>query len=168
MANPKIDGIIGYDIFQKFEVEINPRERLITFRPPLNNYIPSGFTRIPLRIEQTMPIFDSKISLSENSSIVTNLMIDTGSQLGVLIKTTNNDLLKSEFSVILGVGMSGNIHGIKTMAEHVQLNGISFYNQPAGIILSEWHNYGSIGMDVFKEYVLIINYIGAYACLKKL
>lgn len=168
ISSPKIDGIIGYDIFQKFEVEINPRERLITFRSPLNNLNPNGFTHIPLRIEKTMPVLDSKISLSENSSLLTNLMIDTGSQLGVLIKTTNEELLSSGLSVILGVGMSGNIQGIKTMAEHVELDGMSFYDQPAGIILSEWHNYGSIGMDILKDYVIIINYIGAYARLKKL
>jgi hypothetical protein len=96
-----------------------------------------------------------------------NLMIDTGSQLSILLKTTDQALLNSSFSELLGKGMSGNIHGIQTMANSIALTGINFYNQPTGIILSPWHNYGSIGMGILKEYAVIINYAGAYACLKK-
>ena len=64
--------------------------------------------------------------------------------------------------------MSGTIEGISTMAQTINLAGINFQNQSTGIILSAWHNYGSIGMGVLKEYALIINYTGAYAGLKKL
>lgn len=167
-ANPKIDGIIGYDIFQRFEVEIDPLQKIITFRSAAPCFIPAGYIRIPMRIENTKPIIDSEILLESGINLNTNLMIDTGSQLSILLKTTNESLLKSKFSEVLGLGMSGSIEGIKTVSSMVSLKGINFQNQSTGIILSAWHNYGSIGMGVLKEYALIINYAGAYACLKKL
>lgn len=166
--NPRIDGIIGYDILQKFEVEINPQQKLITFRTPGSRFVPSGFTQIPMRIENTKPIIDSEFLLENGINLNINLMIDTGSQLSFLLKTTNETLLNSSITEVLGFGMSGSIHGIKAMAHTINLAGINFQNQSTGIILSAWHNYGSIGMGVLKEYALIINYAGAYAGLKKL
>lgn len=167
-GNPKIDGIIGYDIFQRFEVEIDPKQKTITFRSPESRIIPPGFTQIPMRIENTKPIIDSKILLESGFNLSTNLMIDTGSQLSILLKTTNESLLNPRLSEELGVGMSGSIKGIKTISQIIYLAGINFNNQPTGIILSAWHNYGSIGMGLLKEYTIILNYAGAYACLKKL
>jgi hypothetical protein len=168
ITNPKIDGIIGYDIFQKFEVEINPQQKKVTFRSSFSSIVPPGFVQVPMRIENTKPIIDSKILLESGVSLNTNLMIDTGSQLSVLLKTTNEELLDLQLTEVIGVGMSGQIEGINTVSNSVALSGINFRNQPTGIILSPWHNYGSLGMGTLKDYVLIINYMGAYACLKKL
>jgi len=168
VASPKIDGIIGYDIFQRFEVEIDPLQKRITFRSADSRFIPPGFTQIPMRIENTKPVIDSKILLESGVNLTTDLMIDTGSQLSILLKTTNESLLESCLSEVLGIGMSGSIEGIKTFSHTINLAGFSFNNQPTGIILSSWHNYGSIGMGILKEYAIIINYSGAYACLKKL
>lgn len=167
-TNPKIDGVIGYDIFQRFEVEINPQQQNITFRSSTRCFIPQGFVQIPMRIENTKPILDSKILLKDGINLITNLIIDTGSQLSILLKTTNNTLLSSNTSEVLGRGMSGYIEGVNTLSHTVNLAGINFQNQPTGITLSSWHNYGSIGMGTLKEYAMIINYNGAYACLKKL
>jgi hypothetical protein len=95
-------------------------------------------------------------------------MIDTGSELSLLLNTTNNTLIGSSNCKVLGKGMNGTIEGVKTFTQTLSLAGINFYNQPTGIIFSPYHNYGSIGMGILKEYALIINYAGAYACLKKL
>jgi hypothetical protein len=163
----KIDGIIGYDIFQRFEIEINPLLQRISFRSSTSNRIPAGFTRVPIRIVNTKPIIDSEVLLEGGILLKTDLMIDTGSQLSLLLKTTNSALLGADPEV-LGKGMSGTIEGIKTSVKTLSFSSLSFHNQATGIILSAWHNYGSIGMGILKEYMVIINYNGAYACLRKL
>lgn len=165
---PKVDGIIGYDIFQRFEVEIDPQRKMISFRSPKSRFAPAGFTHIPMRIENTKPIIDSEFLLQGGINLNTNLMIDTGSQLSFLLKTTDESLLQSSYPEVLGFGMSGTIQGIKILAQSITMSGISFQNQSTGIILSSWHNYGSIGMGILKEYALVINYTGAYAGLKRL
>ena len=164
----KIDGIIGYDIFQRFEVEINPVSQLISFRPWTESIVPAGFIRVPLRIENTKPIINSDILLFGGTLLKTDLIIDTGSQLSLLIKTTNNALAGSYISTILGRGLSGSIEGIKTFAHTLTFAGLIFYNEPTGIVQKEGRDDGSIGMGILKNYAIIINYNAAFACLKKL
>jgi hypothetical protein len=36
-----------------------------------------------------------------------------------------------------------------------------------GIIASPWHNYASIGMDILKDYTLVLNYCKGYAGFRK-
>jgi hypothetical protein len=166
-SNSKIDGIIGYDIFQRFEVEINPTQQRIAFRPSTSGKIPEGYTRVPMRIVNTKPIIDSNVVLANGTLLKTDLMIDTGSQLSLLLKTTNTTLAGSDTPKVLGKGMSGMIEGIKTSVRTLSISGLNFQNQSTGIILSSWHNYGSIGMGLLKEYSIIINYNEAYVCLKR-
>jgi hypothetical protein len=97
-----------------------------------------------------------------------DLMIDTGSSLGLLLKTTNiSDFNDREVRSVIGLGFNGEISGYKLTALQLSLEGFEFKNLPAGIIESPWHNYASIGMEVLKNYVLILNYSKAYACFKK-
>src|SRR6478609_743815 len=46
-----VDGVIGYDIFIKFEVELHPKEKLITFRPAFSANLPLTYQHISIRIE---------------------------------------------------------------------------------------------------------------------
>jgi hypothetical protein len=166
-GNSKIDGIIGYDIFQKFEVEIQPHEKLITFRSPFTGVIPAGYVSVPLQIEKTKPIIASNINLKDGTNLTTNLMIDTGSQLAVLLKSTDHPYVGNS-SELIGKGLSGNIEGIKVKAQRVTMSGVDFYDLSVGITRSDWHNGASIGMGALKEYAMIINYLASYVCFKKL
>jgi hypothetical protein len=54
------------------------------------------------------------------------------------------------------------------MSEELHLEGLDMTNLPTGVIQSAWHNYASVGMEVLKDYVLVLNYLKSYVCLKKL
>jgi hypothetical protein len=82
-----IHGIIGYDIFIKFEIEINPAWQLITFRPAALAELSPEFTRIPLRIDDSRPLVQSRIFFFTHEGQAYDLMLDTGSALGLLVKT---------------------------------------------------------------------------------
>ena len=62
-----VDGVIGYDIFVKFEVEINARYRIITFPPALNGSAPHGYMKVPLHIVDVRPVMASEIFLDKNT-----------------------------------------------------------------------------------------------------
>ncbi len=165
----KIDGVIGYDIFIKFEVELNPKEKLITFRPAFSSTLASSYQHIPIRIEDSRPILQSRISIDKEVFIY-SLMIDTGSSLGLLLKTTDekhfNDYTNNNLEV-LGQGFNGMISGFKTKAKRLELDGFLLVSLPVGIIQSPWHNYASIGMDVLKGYSIVLNYCKEYIGFKK-
>lgn len=163
-----VDGVIGYEIFLKFEIELNARERRITFRPALNTLVPYGYAKVPLRIVDARPVMESEIFLGKNKSHALELMIDTGSTLGLLLKTTDlSSLLSAHPERVLGFGLNGPISGYSISAERLVLQDFEIKKVPAGIVSSAWHNNASIGMEVLKDYIVVVNYCKAYACFKK-
>lgn len=163
-----VHGVIGYDIFLKFEVELNANARTITFRPALKSSIPPGYTQIPLEIVDARPLVKSEVFVENNTSRALDLMIDTGSSLGLLLKTTNI----SEFNHhgeerILGIGFNGPVSGYDIVCRRLRLKGLEMERVSTGIVSSEWHNNASIGMEILKDYIVILNYCKAYACFRK-
>jgi hypothetical protein len=164
-----VDGVIGFELFLKFEIELNPRDQIIKFRPAEYTSIPDDFSSVPLRIVDLRPVMDSRLRLAEEFSLSCDLMIDTGSNLGLLVKTTETEKFAETIKKkVLGFGFNGEVSGYQTLSENLLLDGLSMDDVPTGVIESQWHNYASIGMEVLKDYVLIINYYKLYACFKKL
>ena len=161
-----VDGVIGYDIFLKFEIEINQRTRTISFRPALKSSSPLGFTKVPLRIVDSRPIMDSQVIVRRHLRTF-DLMIDTGSSLGLLLKTTNIDEFDySQNEKVLGIGLNGPLSGFEATSRKLILPGMKLERVPTGIVSSAWQNNASIGMEVLKDYIVILNYCKAYACFK--
>jgi hypothetical protein len=163
-----VHGVIGYDIFVKFEIELNTSTRTITFRPAINAFAPYGYTQIPLRIVDSRPMIKSQIFMDKNTSRSLDLMIDTGSSLGLLLKTTNiseYDHHRSE--KVLGIGFNGPVSGYQIISNKLILVGMEMKNVRTGIVSSPWHNNASIGMNVLKDYIVVLNYCKAYACFKR-
>jgi hypothetical protein len=164
-----IDGVIGYDIFIKFEIELNPVHHLITFRPAMQALRQEGYIEVPVRIEDSRPLLTSSILFEKNTHSC-DLMIDTGSSLGLLLKTT--DLKKFKISgskdKIIGRGFNGLIKGFDLMADKLSMTNFEISYLPASVTHSPWHNYASIGMDILKDYAIILNYCKEYICFKKL
>lgn len=163
-----IHGVIGYEIFLMFEIEMNPREKTITFRPAATAHAPSGFSRVPLRVVDARPVVSSSLLVDQRNQQDYDIMIDTGSSLGLLIKTTDISLFQVFREQVLGYGFNGPMSGYETIANRLTLDGVEFRNLPTGIVPSSWHNYGSIGMKVLKDYIVVINYCKAYACFRRL
>lgn len=164
---PGIDGIIGYDIFTRFEVELDPANRLITFRSAYTNFIPPGFARIPIRVTDSKPVISSIIFLHDNV-FASDLLIDTGSALGLLIKSTDKSWINRSQTSMLGTGLSGAFQGLNTRASKVKVDNYEITDLETGIIHSSYGNDASIGMGVLKNYVIILNYMQNYACLKRM
>ena len=168
-AYANIHGIIGYDIFIKFEIELDPVQQLITFRPAGDAILDPGYEKIPLRIEDSRPIINSKIFFPGTEGQACDLMVDTGSTLGLLMKTS--DLGKfpvGKKEKVLGRGLNGDITGIETIADKLLLNTFEIGEVTTGITFSAWHNYASVGMDVIKNYTIVLNYCKAYAGFKRI
>jgi hypothetical protein len=163
-----IHGVIGYDIFIKFEIELNPKEKIITFRPAFSSQLAADYEHVPIRIEDSRPILDSRIGLKSNI-FPCQLMIDTGSSLGLLVKTTDINKIDARMEEKeLGWGFNGPITGFEANAEYLEFTGFLIVSLPASIVQSPWHNYASIGMDILKNYSMVLNYCKEYVGFKKI
>lgn len=164
----QVDGVIGYDIFIRFEVELDLARQLITFRPASTANISPEYEKIPIRIEDSRPIIRSVIFFPGREGQPCDLMIDTGSSLGLLLKTTDlNKYLPEGPTAVLGRGFNGDLEGSEAQADKLLLAHYEMNKLPAGIVYSPWHNYASIGMEVMKHYSIVLNYCKAYVGFKK-
>ena len=163
-----VDGIIGYDIFIKFEVELNCALQRITFRPAIKAEISPEYEKVAIKIEDGRPIISSTV-LIKNKSVSFDLMIDTGSSLGLLLKTTDMSRFRGarDSGSVLGRGLNGNIEGARLLADRLSLEHLEIEKVETGIIYSPWHNYASVGMDLIGNYCLVLNYCKSYAGFKK-
>jgi len=162
-----VDGVIGYDIFVKFEVEINARDRMITFRPAVSSSAPYGYTQIPLRIVDARPVMSSEVIFDKKTSLALELMIDTGSSLALLLKTTNMAKFGSHHNErVLGIGFNGRVFGYETVSRKLVVRGLEMNSVSTGIVSSRWHSNASIGMQILKDYVVVLNYCKSYVCFK--
>lgn len=164
-----VHGVIGYDIFLKFEIEINPQTKEITFRPAAITSAPEGYTQIPLRVVDSRPVLASTILFQNEKETICDLMIDTGSSLGLLLKTTDiNQYGHKERRSVIGRGFNGMLMGFEKVVSSLKIKNLEITTVAASIVESPWHNNASIGMDILKDYIVILNYCRSYACLKKL
>lgn len=167
-AYTDIHGVIGYDIFIKFEIELNPLRQLITFRPAADAVLAEDYKKISIRIKDSRPLIHSQVLFPGTESQGCDLMLDTGSTLGLLVKTSDlKKFPKGTHKKILGRGLNGDVIGIETTAHKLILDTFEIDVIPAGVTYSAWHNYASVGMNVMKDYTIVLNYCKGYAGFKK-
>lgn len=162
-----VHGVIGYDIFVKFEVEINARDRMITFRPALTSSAPNGYTQVPLSVVDSRPVIGSSIIVDNKTRMTLELMIDTGSSLALLLKTKKMERFGGHGNeTVLGMGVNGPVSGYEMISKKILLDGLEMHHISTGIISSRWHSNATIGMQVLKNYVVVLNYCKSYICFK--
>jgi hypothetical protein len=164
-----IDGLIGYEVFLRFEIEINSVDQTITFRPALRASPPEDFELVALKIVDSRPVMESSIIFDKKNKAACDLMIDTGSSIGLLLKTTDLTQFKDFFEEkVIGRGLNGPLYGYETRTERLRLGNFEMNYLQANIVESEWHNYASIGMEIMKNYIVVLNYCKSYACFRKI
>ena len=122
---------------------------------------------MPLRVIDARPVIESRIILDNKTSVALELMIDTGSSLALLLKTTKMERFVGRRSeTVLGMGLNGPVSGYEMVSKRILLDGIEMHGISTGIVSSKWHSNASFGMQVLKDYVVILNYCRSYICFK--
>lgn len=154
-----VHGIIGYEIFIKFEIELNMKEKMITFRPATKVQQHSHFSYVPMNVVDSRPVVECIINDGTNERRVEQLLIDTGSTLGLLLGKKNNNSKGDDPTI--GRGLNGAVRGYKTIVKTVKLQQMEFRNVATSVITQK-DKYASIGLDLLKDYVVVLNYTKNY------
>ena len=167
-ALKNVDGYIGYEILQKFEIEINPARQTISFRSPMHERFPYGFTRIPFKVKGSRPILDCAILLSLEQKRLCDLMIDTGSAFGLLMMSTDEHWIDDKGRPeSFARGFSGEVKGVEIKSSKIHLKNFVLDTGSSRIIRSAKRDYASIGMGILSQYSFILNYVKGYVELRK-
>jgi hypothetical protein len=123
----KVDGIIGYDFFDRYVVEIDYDANIVRlFEPKTYNYSGNGEV-IPITIKKKHAYVTAKMKLAGRESVPREYLVDSGSSDAV-----NDDLIAQssapKVEVVGGVGLGQEFKVILSRVERLQLGSIVFEN----------------------------------------
>lgn len=159
---PNVHGVIGYEIFAKFEIEFNFPEKTITFRSASIAFPYPDFTYVTMNVVDSRPILRCVVSSGDDERVITDLLIDTGSSLGLMFSVNQKKDKKTD---AVGRGLNGLVRGRNETTRSLKIAEVEFNNIATSIVYSEKHS-ASIGMEILKNHVVIVNYARSYVAFR--
>lgn len=175
-----IHGIIGYDIFKDFIVEINYGSKYIKLHNPKSYKYKSckKCQTFDLDINQNKPYINAQVEI-HSKQIPVKLLIDSGGSDALWLFEEDSlgiypDVDKY-FHDFLGKGLSGSVHGKRTKINSFSINdfrlndvNVAFPDSSAISFARKFkERNGSIAGEILKRFNIIINYNASKITLKK-
>ena len=174
-----IHGIIGYDIFKDFVVEINYSRKFIKLYNPLlyNSKLSKKWRTLDLIFYSKKPIIEASVTV-HNKKVPVNLLIDTGGSDALWLFEDSNPSLKipsATFEDFLGKGLSGSIFGKRAVLESFrlkdfELNSVNVAFPDSSSIQKTKINVfrnGSLLGDVLHRFNWVFNYKSKWVAFRK-
>ena len=176
----RIHGILGYELFSRFVVEIDyMRQQVVLHRP--DTFRPSrSFQEIPISIEDTKPYIDGvTLNTTDSTTVTVRLMIDTGASHALMLNRSSDERItvpKRNVSGYLGRGLSGEIYGQMARVAHLGLDKFNLKgvttsfpdsNAFARTLSERTPHQGNLGGSVLKRFRVIFDYANGKLYLKK-
>jgi hypothetical protein len=168
-----VNGIIGYNFFSKNIVEIDyDRKKIIVYdhnHKKIRNRLNKKFIMDSITIEGNKPYCVANIK-SNNETVSSKLLIDTGNSDGVWVFTNNTDKIKLPQKTIqdyLGKGFSGSVFGrrgritsfefgnkifdstLVTFPDSTSIKNVNFVP----------NRVGSVGSEIISRFSIVFDYL---------
>jgi hypothetical protein len=173
-----VHGLIGYDIFKNFIVEINYDTQILTLHNPAK-YKPHKHkgTRLLLSIEHGKPYIHATVTQDDSSKIDAKLIVDTGASHALSLEKTEGNHVKIPAQTIesyLGRGISGDIRGKIGRILGLQIDNFQFMDLPASYpdeqsiknVTSMVRRHGNLGGEVLRRFHVFFDYTRQEMLLK--
>ncbi|MCG8308371.1 MAG: aspartyl protease family protein, partial [Cytophagales bacterium] len=179
----QIHGLLGYDVFDSFVVEINYKERKLTlydpkfYRARRRDRILKKAKKIDMEIMRRKPFITAALIDEYNQNIDAKLLVDSGASHAISLFTSSDKRLKipeNSLYTFIGVGLSGDIYGHIGRAKRFSIGDYKFkkplvtYPDEESVNISSYDTgrIGSIGADILKRFTVIFDYKGKEIVLK--
>lgn len=173
-----IHGIIGYDLFKDFVVDINYASETIKFHRP-ETYAHKSRKKaetLPISIRNRKAYIEGQVFLKKDDEVPVRLLVDTGSSDAIwLFEDELIDLPEKNYHDFLGEGLNGSIFGKRTKVNSINLGSFALQNAKAafpdmqsfGSIKNLGNRNGSIGGEILKRFNIVFDYPNSRITLKK-
>ena len=176
----RIHGILGYELFSRFVVEIDyMRQQVVLHRP--DRFRPRrSFQEIPIIVEDTKPYIEGvRLKTNDSTTITVKLMIDTGASHALMLNKVTDERITvpdRNISGYLGRGLSGEIYGQMARIPQLgidkfDLKGVTTSFPEANAFTQSLRrrtdHQGNIGGSVLKRFRVIFDYANGKLYLKK-
>lgn len=170
-------GVIGYDIFSRFIVEINYDENYIVLHEPKKYRPKRSYRRVPMKVVNTKPYVQLTIMKDEKEARKMHLMVDSGASHAVLLDNPEDDSLIPDQNItsVIGRGLGGNIHGYLGRMTSLKLGKFEFEEPIAsfpiignyGEGIKRGSRNGTIGGELLSRFNVAFDYFGGYLYLRR-
>ena len=175
-----VHGIIGYDLFRDYVVEINYARQFLRFHNPetYTRKIRKDEVTLPLTLTENKAYLHGSVVVDNQDEIPVKLLMDTGSSDALwLFPDTEKGLTVPDkhYEDYLGKGLSGTIYGKRTKIQQVRLGDFVLNDAKAAFPQMESFRLatnlgdrnGSAGGELLKRFNMIVDYPGHRITLSK-
>lgn len=173
-----VHGIIGYDLFRDFVVEMNYSSRNLKFYDP-ELYVSKKRKKsqeLPLTLIRKKAYIDGEVFLKDDESVSVRMLLDTGSSDAIwLLENEDIQIPDNFYEDFLGRGLGGDVFGKRTRVKSMKLGNFALKNAKAAFPDKESFNAiknlgnrnGSLGGEVLKRFNIIFDYPNQKISLRK-
>lgn len=175
-----VHGILGYDLFRDFIVEVNYSGRSIKLHnPSLYKHVKNRKSQtLPLTIERKKAYVDGAVLLKDEEDVPVKLLVDTGSSDALWLfhaPEKGLEIPEKNYEDYLGRGLSGDIFGKRTKVNGIKIGDFELkdakaafpYRESFGSIQNWGDRNGSVGGEILKRFNMIFDYRRGTVTLKK-
>ncbi|MEE1962457.1 PDZ domain-containing protein [Allomuricauda taeanensis] len=175
-----IHGIMGYDLFKDFIMEVNYGSHTIKLHNPelYRHKEKRNRQTLPLSIEKNKAYVEGTVLMKDTANIPVKLLVDTGSSDALWLfqePEKGLDIPEKNYEDHLGRGLSGDIFGKRSKINGVKIGG--FELEEAKVAFPYWESFaalenlgdrnGSVGGEILKRFNIIFDYTRGLVTLKK-
>lgn len=176
-----VHGILGYELFSRFIVEIDYERKTLTLMLPERFKKKRRMKSLPITIEDTKPYVKVNLKMNDSTSADAKLLIDSGASHGLLLEADsdpNIQIPKRNVPSIIGRGLGGVITGKIGRIKQLQIDGFTLpdviasfpdansYTDTLLMNRSTFRN-GSIGGEILSRFTVTFNFPQERIFLKK-
>lgn len=174
----EVHGILGYELFNRFIVEIDYESSILTLHEPYSYKPKRKRNVIHLEVQDTKPYIHTNFQLQDGTTINVKLMLDTGASHSLLLDMDSHPELKLPEKVVranLGRGLGGDINGYIGRIGSIEFGKYSFDN-----VISSWPDRGSfanilrrtgrqgtLGGGLLSRFTVVIDYFNGNLYYRK-
>lgn len=175
-----VHGILGYDLFRDFVVEVNYAAQNIKLHNPALYKQPSSkkAQTLPITIEKRKAYVEGTVLMKDEENVPVKLLVDTGSSDALWLfhqPEKGLDIPEKNYEDYLGRGLSGNIFGKRTKVRGIKIGDFELkdakaafpYRESFGYIKNLGDRNGSVGGEILKRFNIIFDYQRGQVTLKK-
>lgn len=175
-----VHGILGYELFSRFIIQIDYEKRLLTLMLPEKFHKTRKYQSIPITIEDTKPYIDASVTFQNGKTLKAKLLMDSGASHGLMLEPTSDKTIQvppNAVSSLIGRGLGGEIIGKVGRIESISFgnfkleHAISNFPDPNSYIdsikMGNVFRNGAMGGEILSRFVVIFNFPAEKVYMKK-
>jgi hypothetical protein len=175
MFGKPVYGIIGYELFGRFGVEIDYQHEYVRIWDPFRMRKFRRWERLPIDIRKGKPYVEATLIDQHGTPHLEEWLIDTGASMAISLF---DDELKAPDPFIhsfLGKGLSGNVYGKLSRLPALRIGPYELEDvitgfpeiEALGVTADQLDWYGNIGAEVISRFRIVFDYPHQQIIFKK-